>query len=196
MTKRTSAKDLPSELSIIVDQKYNYFEKLEQARIDMMRPDSPSYVKIAYLAICAATLEHCLNWIYLDFCIKTFSAPNRLTEAYLSMNFRSKLFLAPVTVSKQSFEFDLEHGTIKCLEQLITRRNKMLHNKTQILTINTEKDVDNKGMITLRLPDHIESLELHECLQYSFALTHFKTEFLDLYSEGRLAETSLLKSTL
>jgi hypothetical protein len=180
------------ELNLVIDQSEDYFAKLRQAHIDLCKEVSPSYLAFSYLTLCAATLEYSLNSIYHDFCLQSFHSPKIFAEAFLSMNFKSKLFLSPIIVTKHQYQFDLNHPTIKSLEQLIGRRNKMLHNKSYVITIDTEKEKDENNMIYFQVKDHIQSLDRNECVTYGNALGKLKSDFLDPYREKKIIATDLI----
>lgn len=183
------------QLQVLINQYDNYFGYLRDVQRDLQSPNSKDYLCFTYLALCSATLEYSLNSLYIDHCINKFGAKEYkpFAETYLSINFPSKLHLAPVTISEGKFKFKTDHTSLKDLEKMITRRNKMLHNKSYLHDLSDLKEHKN-GEIYFEVHNHISTLTKEECLTYGVALDKLKKDLLDPYNESRLVETDLVLS--
>lgn len=181
------------QLQVLVDQQENYFEILRDVHRDLSKKRHKSYLCFTYLALCAATLEYSLNSLFIDYCIGQFG-PNDykpFAETYLSMNFKAKLNLAPVTISGNQFMFKKDHKSLKDLENLITRRNRMLHNKSYLQNLANLKP-NKEGVIHFEIRDHISTLSPKECLVYGNALGKLKQDLLDPFRKDGLVESDLI----
>jgi len=191
--------DIPKKL--IIDQTENYFDLLRKVHQDLKKENPPDYLLFCYLSLCSATLEYSINWVFIDFCISKFGLDEYQTyaEAYLSNSFKSKLYLMPITVTESKFRFNGNHKAIKTLEQLISRRNTMLHNKSFLKYIDveiikrTEDEIESFNINNFKFNNLLISLCKKEVFDYGTALGKLRRDFFDQYRNSSIKETDLIK---
>ena len=175
------------KLNIVIDQSESYFSRLRQVHKDLLKKGSPDYLPFAYLALCAATLEYSLNWLYFNHNLKSKSPKD-----FLAMGLKNKLHVAPIRVTNQLYQFNLNHSKMKDLEELIKRRNTMLHNESYAIPIDIENEKDKNGIVEFRVENHIESLDQEECISYGIALGKLKSDLLDQYRNNSINDTDFI----
>mgnify|MGYP003477220960 FL=1 len=166
-----------------------YYKKLRKAYLDLKSTDHTEYLYFAFFTLSAATMEYSLNYIIAEYCVSKFNPENykRYCEEYIGLKFRSKLFMLPHIISEGKFSMNEEHHSFKLLEELITLRNRILHNKEYLrefsLPLNGQLDSDvltfpsKENQINFELKidtNFIDTLTKEKCLEFAVALGDFK----------------------
>lgn len=166
-----------------------YYEKLRAAYLDIQNDKFSNYLLFGFFTLCASTLEYSLNFLLADYCVDKFG-PDRYKsycEEYIGLRFRNKLLMTPHIISDGEYQMNENHKSFKELEELITLRNRILHNKEFL----KEFDCPINGEIieggiwfplekseiefTIQVNDnHIDTLKKENCLKYGTALGDFK----------------------
>ena len=179
---------------LIVDN----FKKLEKEKFE-------STTMPLFVLACSAGLEYFLNSIYIDFCIKLYGDKNykEYAEGYISLNLKSKLVLVAPTITNNKLVLNQDIGEIKNLRGLITRRNKIVHNKDFMSNVDfkIEKISGEETEIKAKLEDlikatknHIDSITEKECREYKDAIDAFCENILFPYNKNEIKENKLLVS--
>ena len=186
-----------------------YYERLRAAYLDIKDDVDKPYLQFAFVTLCAATLEYSLNYLILEYCFDKYGPDNykRYCDTYIGVKFVEKLYLVPTLLSDGQLVLKSDHKYIKELEELITLRNRILHNKESLEFIETpylgakiedEKlviPIENTSIqVSFNLKDnHIETLTKQKCLQYGDALGDFKTHILTPFLKKEIKECEILK---
>lgn len=156
---------------------------------DIQAGITSEYLNFGFFTLCSATLEYSLNFILADYCIEQFGIDRYKVylEQYLSMNFKNKLLLLPHIISNGQFQMNEDAVSFKKIEEMISLRNQLLHNKAFLvsfeLPINLEmqdgglivpegKEILNFNFKVKTTP--IERLTKETCLNFGHAIGEFK----------------------
>ena len=146
-------------------------------------------LSFAFFTLCSATLEYSLNFLLADYCVEQFGTDRYRTylEQYLNMNFKNKLLMLAHNTSNGKFRTKDDSPSFKRIEEMITLRNQLLHNKAFLnsfeFPINLEeKDggliiPEGKELIDFNLEvkeTPIERLTKENCLHFGNAIGDFK----------------------
>jgi hypothetical protein len=186
-----------------------YYEQLREAYSDIKNDKEAKYLFFAFVSLCAATLEYSLNYLIVNFCIDKYGPHNYKTyyETYINISFKNKLHLIPTLLSDGLLVIDKDNPTINKLEELISLRNKILHNKEALEVIETPDigaTVVNDELVMPALNSEVEisfllkdnsltSLTKQLCLEFGDALGVFKSSIMTPGLEGKLVVGRLLK---
>jgi len=166
-----------------------YYTKLRAAYTDILNDVKSEYLYFGFFTLCASTLEYSLNFILAYYCIDKFSPDNYKSycEEYIGLRFRNKLLMIPHIISDGKYMLNENHPSFKQLENLITLRNRMLHNKEFLkefdLAIEGELHDGNlfvpveKSKIEFSIDvatNYIDTLTKEKCLNFGNALGDFK----------------------
>jgi hypothetical protein len=167
----------------------SYYNKLRAAYADISEDLTSEYLYFGFFTLCASTLEYSLNYILVNYCIDKFGPDNykAYCNEYTKLSFRNKLMMTPHIVSDGKFILNEKHPSFIQLTDLISRRNKILHNKEFLNEINSPINgelVD--GNICVREENsaiefsfevainYIDTLTKEKCINYGNALGDFK----------------------
>lgn len=177
----------------------SYYEKLRTAYRDINTEKDCEYLHFAFFTLCAATLEYSLNFILTDYCVNHFGHENykKYAEGYINLSFPKKLLMSPTIVSNGKLKFNEKNVHFKSLSELITLRNRILHNKEFLKEFDFPPlhDKNLKETITMEIPikpNHIDTLTKEACLKYGDALGKFKTLFMTPALMNKLNKNEIL----
>jgi hypothetical protein len=166
-----------------------YYNKLRSAYSDIQNNIESDYLFFGFFTLCASTLEYSLNFILADYCVDKFGPDKYKSycEEYIGLRFRNKLLMIVHIISEGEFEMNKNHPSFKDLEELITLRNRILHNKEFLkefdCPINGEIVGDavfipiEKSKIDFSIDvadNYIDTLTKEKCLRFGNALSDFK----------------------
>ncbi len=176
-----------------------YYEKLRSAYKDISDNKKNDYLYFSFFTLCAATLEYSLNFLLTDFCLNHYGHENykAYAEGYINLPFAKKLLMTPTIISNGRYTFNTKTATYKTLCELITLRNKILHNKEFLKTFDTppmtlENNQESVNFEILKEPNHIDRLNKLSCLNYGKALGQFKNMVMDLAIAHDLTENEII----
>ncbi len=112
----------------------SYYKKLGNAFEDINSDIEKDYLYPSFIALCSATLEYSLNFMYALYCFRHFEYENYQTylDSYKNMRFKNKLFMLPYILSEGKFMTNEDYVSIKLLYDLISKRNALLHNSEKL----------------------------------------------------------------
>jgi|BioPla2DNA2_1021312.scaffolds.fasta_scaffold24069_1 hypothetical protein len=184
-----------------------YYSKLRSAYNEILNNKESDFLFFAFTTLCASTLEYSLNFVLTDYCLDKFGPDYYKTysEEYIGLRFKNKLLMVPFIVSEGQYRMNENHSSFKCLEELITLRNRILHNKESLrefeCPINGVLEEDNvivpseKLTVEFELPverNHIDSLTKEKCLSFGNALGDFKKFIMTPALNMSLTENELI----
>jgi len=109
-----------------------------------------------------------------------------IAESFVGLSFKKKLLIIPIIISNNKFMFKKNHKIIIILNELITKRNKILHNKSYFRQLN----IDSDG--TFRFEEDLVTLiEKQKSLAFGEALKIFHADFVIPASTNSLIENDL-----
>lgn len=159
----------------------SYYKKLRLAYSDIVNNQQPDYLYFGFFTLCAATLEYSLNFVLTNFCINKFglSQYKSYAEGYINLSFGKKLLMTPNIISSGQLIFNEDNSSYKTLVELISLRNKILHNKeflkefdfSFILETETREEIEFQIEVS---PNHIDTLTKDKCICFGKALNDFK----------------------
>lgn len=163
----------------------SYFKKLRTAYKDIKDDNLSDYLFFGFFTLCAATLEYSLNFTLTYYCLNHYGHENykRYAEAYIKLSFPNKLLMSPSIVSNGKFKFNQDCEYFKTLNEIITLRNRILHNKEFLKEFDFPplSKISNSDTIEIEFPiekNHIDTLTKESCLKFGDALGIFKTSFM------------------
>jgi len=170
-----------------------YYSLLESMKLDLEEEEKKDYLKLSYLLICAATLEYTLNSIYIMHVNLKYDAESNkeIAECFVGQNFKTKLQIAPVIISDNKFKFRKDNNIIKSLNELILKRNKILHNKSYF----TQLNMNNDGTFEIK-SDLVSKIDKKKCLEFGNALKIYLDDFIFPSRNNSLKENDLLVKIL
>jgi hypothetical protein len=174
-----------------------YYEKLRAAYKDILDDKQRDYSHFAFFTLCASTLEYSLNFILTDYCVDKYG-PNKykpFAEGYISISFAKKLLMTPSIVSDGKLTFNDDHKSYKNLLELISLRNKILHNKEFLREFDfpTLKDGETKVEVQIEIePNHIDGLGKTSCLEFGNSLGDFKKYLMSPALNDELVESEMI----
>lgn len=184
-----------------------YYKKLRAAYTDIVNDVKSDYLLFGFFTLCASTLEYSLNYILVNYCIDKFGVENYKTycEEYIGLRFRNKLLMTPHIISDGNYFLNENHSSFKLLEELISLRNRILHNKEFLkgfeLPINGIIEGDNLFIPTEKAnmefsfetdTNFIDKLTRDKCLSFGNALGDFKQYIMTPYLNQMLDENPMI----
>lgn len=166
-----------------------YYKKLRIAYTDILNDLNSEYLYFGFFTLCASTLEYSLNLMLADYCIDKFGPENYKTycKEYMGLSFRNKLIMIPHIVSDGKYMLNENHPSFKQLEDLITLRNRILHNKEFLKELNIPikgELVDGNIIVPSEKSEiefsidvatnYVDILTKEKCINYGNALVDFK----------------------
>jgi hypothetical protein len=134
-------------------------------------------IRAPYVITCAATLEYLLNDIILSYSLHTSdsdASATLLARSLSTLSFRSKLTTLPHVITSGRLTIDTECETYKTLSDLISTRNRLVHNKPVVVVVESENEdraeigFKNKDLLTSPV-----SIDKSQCHRYRHALLEF-----------------------
>lgn len=160
----------------------SYYKKLRAAYLDIKGDKESEYLYFGFFTLCSATLEFSLNFILTDYCLSHFGHDNykQYAEGYINLPFPKKLLMIPTIISHGQYTFDKNNSSFKSLLELITLRNRILHNKEFLKEFDSPPLNGDLGQETIEFelpiePNYIDTLTKDLCLRFGDALGKFKT---------------------
>lgn len=138
------------KLRLFTSQNQLYMSILTELRTQVGWLDEGNGAMVVpFILTCAAALECTLN----DIIISAFdSEPERsLVDGYLSMNLRGKLTNIVPIATENEFYINKEHKTFLHLSELISVRNRLVHNKSSHETHDGVIVKDPAGEVHIRV---------------------------------------------
>lgn len=179
----------------------SYYQKLRAAYTDIKNDKDSKYLHFGFFTLCAATLEFSLNFVLTDFCLNHYRQDNYKTyaEGYINLPFAKKLLMTPPIISNGQFVFEQSNSSYKTLLELITLRNRILHNKEFLKEFEFPSLTDNPRQEAVEFqiplePNHIDTLDKNMCLRFGDALGKFKSCVMTPSLSHSLTENEMLIS--
>ncbi len=177
----------------------SYYEKLRVAYTDIKENKESKYLYFGFFTLCSATLEFSLNFVLTDHCLSHYGMDNYKTyaEGYINLPFAKKLLMSPTIISNGQLIFDQTNSSFKTLVELITLRNRILHNKEFLKEFDFPSLTDNQKQETIEFqlplePNHIDTLDKRLCLKFGDALGKFKSCVMTPALSHTLIENEML----
>lgn len=177
----------------------SYYKKLRVAYLDIKNDLKSEYLYFGFFTLCSATLEYSLNYILTDFCLNHFGHDNykQYAEGYINLSFPKKLLITPTIVSNGKYVFNNDNPYYKSLKELITLRNRILHNKEFLKEFDFPllNEKSGKETIEFQIPmeaNHIDTLTKESCLRFGDALGKFKSCFMTPALSNNLTKNEML----
>ena len=185
-----------------------YYKKLRAAYTDILNDLNSEYLYFGFFTLYAATLEYSLNFILADYCLDKFGPENYKTycKEYMRLSFRNKLLMIPHIVSDGKYMLNENHPSFKQLEDLITLRNRVLHNKEFLKEINSPIQgelIDGNIIVPIEeteiefsidvATNYIDTLTKEKCIEYGNALGDFKQFIMTPALTKDLKENPMIK---
>jgi hypothetical protein len=161
----------------------SYYRKLRTAYTDITEDKVNEYLYFGFFTLCASTLEYSLNFILTDYCVNAFGPEEYKTyaEGYISLPFGKKLLMIPHIVSGGKLKFNDDNSSYKNLNELISLRNKILHNKDFLKEFDFPEISENTKNVNFEIaitPNHIDTLTKDKCLEFGNSLGDFKKHIM------------------
>lgn len=176
-----------------------YYKKLRVAYIDISKEINSEYLYFGFFTLSAATLEYSLNFILTHYCLNNYGPDNYKShaEGYINISFAKKLLMAPSIISNGNLRFDDNSATYKTLCELISLRNKILHNKEflkviDLRSLNLQGDIESIDFQMRKEPNYIDTLDKELCLKFGKALGDFKDLIMNPALENDLCQNEIL----
>jgi len=177
-----------------------YYEKLRSAYKDIVKDKKSDYLYFGFFTLCAATLEYSLNFVLTDYCLKQYGHESykNYAEGYINMSFPKKLLMTPSIISNGALKFNEDSMPYKTLCELVTLRNRILHNKEFLKTFDAppltlDSSEENFEFRILIEPNYIDTLDKNLCVKFGKALGDFKELIMDPAIDNDLIENKLLQ---
>ena len=180
----------------------SYYKKLRLAYSDIVSNQQSEYLYFGFFTLCAATLEYSLNFILTDFCLDEFGLSKYKPQAkkYIGLSFAEKLRQSPEIISKGQFIINENTNSYKTLLELITLRNRILHNKeflsefdfSFVLETEIRKEIEFQIEV---VPNHIDTLTKDKCISFGKALGDFKKLIMTPALTHDLLENKMVQKT-
>ena len=176
-----------------------YYTKLRTAYSDILKNKKTKYLYFSFFTLCAATLEYSLNFILTNYCLNNFGHERykSYAEGYINMSFPKKLLMTPSIISNGNLIFNENTLTFKTLSELITLRNRILHNKEFLKEIDFPSLTENAHKETIEFelinePNYIDTLNKDLCVKFGTALGDFKRRLMDPALANELTDNTIL----
>jgi hypothetical protein len=175
----------------------SYYKKLRLAYKDISNDKKGDYLYFAFFTLCASTLEYSLNFILTDYCVDKFGPAKykQFTEGYINLQFGKKLLMTPTIVSEGKLTFNQDHKSYKNLLELISLRNRILHNKDFLKEFDfpkIEKDTKEINFNIKADANHIDTLTKDQCMAFGNSLGDFKNFFMNPAITNDLSKNELI----
>lgn len=186
-----------------------YYKKLRSAYLDISNNVNSEYLYFGFFTLCASTLEYSLNFILTDFCVEKFGPDDYkiYCNEYLNLHFRNKLFMLPHIISNGEYITNEDNSSFKKLEELISLRNRILHNKESLKELDIPKiqgEVINDNFVIAANNteiefiidygvNYIDTLTKEKCISFGNALGDFKTYLMTPALNNELQENPMIK---
>jgi len=185
-----------------------YYKKLRAAYTDILNDLNSEYLYFGFFTLCASTLEYSLNFILADYCIDKFGPENYKTycKEYIGLSFQNKLLMIPHIISDGKYMLNENHPSFNQLEDLITLRNRILHNKEFLKEINIPIQgelIDGIVIVPIEKSEvefsidvatnYIDTLTKDKCINYGNALGDFKQFIMTPALTKDLKENPMIK---
>ena len=186
---------------LLQDGTLSYYRKIGKALQDIKNGDHPDYLFFGFFTLCAATLEYSLNYLLTNHCLNQFGPEKykKYAEGYIGLSFPKKLMMSPSILSNGSLVFKTNHSTYLALAEMITLRNKILHNKEFLKEVQIpldqfwEKD-EFEFSVELET-NYIDKLNKDSCLKLAKALEDFRNYVMLPFIQQTLEGNELLEKT-
>lgn len=180
-----------------------YYEQLRCAYNDILQDKITDYLYFSFVSLCSATLEYSLNFLIADYCLEKFGTDRfkEHCEGYINIPFRKKLFMLPSIISGGEFEIIETNSSFKKLEELISLRNKILHNKEYLQTFDfPDIEILPNGAMS---PSNVEfQIKIKEnpivaiskdmCISFGKALSDFKSNIMTPFLIKEMEENDMI----
>lgn len=177
-----------------------YYKKLRLAYTDIINNKQSDYLYFGFFTLCAATLEYSLNFILTDFCLGEYGLSKYKTPAkkYISLPFAEKLKQSVNIISEGQFVTNESNNSYKTLLELITLRNRILHNKEFLTDLDFSFDLETEVREEIEfqievIPNHIDTLTRDKCISFGKALGDFKKFIMTAALTHELAESEMVQ---
>ncbi|MGC4035856.1 MAG: hypothetical protein QM764_07835 [Chitinophagaceae bacterium] len=175
-----------------------YYSKLKAAYIDIQQNKKSEYLYVGFFTLCSATLEYSLNYILTNHCLTQFGLEKCKTyaEGYISLPLKKKLLITANVISYGSLTFNEMHPSAKALFEMITLRNRILHNKEFLTEVNIPVDKfweNDEFEFSIPLEEnHIDTLTKERCLNFGKAIEDFKNYVMTPALTNSIQENEML----
>jgi len=134
---------------------------------------------VPFVLTCAAALECSLNDNIISHYSNESESSNNQITGYLSMNLKGKLTNIVPMLTNSKYMINTNHKSYQALVELITARNKLVHNKSSYENFNATLITNDEGDSHIKIPDHI-SKKLED---YTFGIKRPIGRFQDALEE-------------
>ena len=179
-----------------------YYKKLRLAYLDILNNLQSDYLHFSFFTLCAATLEYSLNFTLTNFCLDEFGLYKYKPKAkeYVAFKFAEKLRQSPNIISKGTLAINENNNSYKTLLELITLRNKILHNKEFLTEFDfsfvLKKEIREEIEFEIEvIPNHIDTLTKDKCISFGKALGDFKKYIMTPALTHDLVENKMVQKT-
>lgn len=175
----------------------SYYKKLRAAYKDIADDKEGEYIHFAFFTLCASTLEYSLNFILTSYCVDKYG-PDKyksFAEGYIAISFAKKLLMTPSIISDGELTFNEDHKSFKNLLELISLRNKILHNKDFLKEFDFPKPKNGQKNLEFQIkvePNPIDSLKKENCLDFGNSLGDFKKHLMTPALNHELKESEMI----
>jgi len=175
----------------------SYFKKLRAAYKDIQDDKQGDYLHFAFFTLCASTLEYSLNFILTDYCVDKYGPKmyKSFAEGYIAISFSRKLMMTPSIVTHGQLTFNENHKSYQSLLELISLRNKILHNKNFLEEFDFPdlKTASENIQFQIKVEaNHIDRLTKQNCLNFGQSLGDFKKYLMNPFLNHELAENEMI----
>lgn len=177
-----------------------YYKKFRLAYSDIINNKQSDYLYFGFFTLCAATLEYSLNFILTDFCLGKYGLSKYKPPAkkYINLSFAEKLKQSVNIISEGQFITNENNKSYKTLLELITLRNRILHNKEFLTDLDFSFDLETEVRKEIEfqievIPNHIDTLTKDKCISFGKALGDFKKFIMTPALTHELAESKMVQ---
>lgn len=189
------------EFHLFTNQSQTFMSVLVELReqLGWLQEHENSVHTVSFVLCCAAALECSLNDGIISYFTLRSNSKETLVNGYLSMSLRGKLTNIIPLLTDGRFLINQEHTSFRTLRELITLRNRLVHNKSHFETFTaTVIETEEEGM-EFRIPKEVSQ----QIGDYTFgikngvgrfhdALEIFHEKFLSSYSREEFVGNELV----
>ena len=138
---------------------------------------------VPFILTCAAALECSLNDNIISRYSNDSESSNNQITGYLSMNLKGKLTNIVPMLTNSKYMINTNHKSYQALVELITARNRLVHNKSSYENCDGTVVTNDEGDFHIKIPEHISK----KFEDYTFGIKRpigrFQDALEDLYEK-------------
>lgn len=188
------------------DQNHTYLEILTWYRGEIgwfLNPNENSIHTVPFILTCAAALECSLNDYFIKHFIDSYGSHGKLQiPGLLSMSLKGKLINIVPFLTSNKFIINVENKVYQILADLISVRNRLVHNKSSYESHEGTIKEDPDGKPYIVVPEQLQkrlSGEIDPTLgvqgdigRYHDSLEDLHEKFFDIYKEDNFVGNELI----